>query len=71
MDNLVGLIGILIVIALIIAIIIYVVLPIIGIIIGIGLAIMAAIAGWGFLSGVVVAIRNFREVIVEAHEKIV
>lgn len=70
MDNMAGLIGILIVIAIIIFIIVYIVLPIIGIIAGIGLALMAGIAGWGFLNGIYVAIKNFREVIIEAHEKL-
>lgn len=68
MDDMGGLIGILIVIAIIVLIIIYVVLPILGIILGIGLVLMAAIAGYGFLSGIVVAIKNFRDVITEAHK---
>jgi hypothetical protein len=70
MDEMGGLVGILAVIAVIVLIIVYVVLPIIGIILGIGLVLMAAIAAWGFLSGIYVAVRNFSEVIVEAHEKL-
>lgn len=62
-DGCVAIIGILIVGAIVLALIVYVILPI-------SLVILGSIAIAGAVSGVGVAVKNFGEVIVEAHQTV-
>jgi hypothetical protein len=59
-----------IIVALVVAFIIYIVIPIIGILIIIGVGIMAAVAGWGLISGIFVGIKNFFSILNEAHRNL-
>lgn len=61
----------LVVIGLVVAFVVYVVLPILGILLAIGLLIAGGIAFAGFISGVFLGIKNFFEVLQEAHKKLI
>lgn len=69
-DGLIYILVILAVIAVVVLFVIYVVLPIIGALLGIGLILMVGIMGAGFISGIFVGIKNFFEVLFEAHSKL-
>lgn len=59
-----------IIIAIIIGVIVYIVMPIIGVLIGIGFVITASVAVWGLISGAFVGLKNFFEVLSEAHHNL-
>lgn len=50
--------------------IVYVVLPGLGIFIASGIAVLALVAGVGFISGVFEGLKNFFVVLVDAHKKL-
>jgi len=52
-------------------IIVYIVVPILGILFAIGLLIIGGIALAGFVSGIYLGIKNFFEVLQEAHSKLI
>jgi hypothetical protein len=67
MDDLAGGLAVIAFVIFVIYILVVYVLPLL---IGVGVALAAIIAGWGFFSGMVVGVKNFKEVLKEAHEKL-
>ncbi len=71
MDEAIGyLIAIGVILVLLYLLIVYVILPITGILLGIGVVLLAAISAVGFVSGILVGIKNFFEIVIEAHQRL-
>jgi len=50
--------------------IVYVILPIAGILLGIGVVLLAGISAVGFVSGILVGMKNFFQIVLEAHQRL-
>jgi len=50
--------------------IVYVILPIAGILLGIGVVLLAEISAVGFVSGILVGMKNFFQIVLEAHQRL-